>query len=387
MDTNENNKMITESNDSENKPLVLVVDDNPANIQVVGVTLLKNNISVSMATDAYKALDSLKVKKPDLILLDIMMPVIDGFKLLAMLKENPETADIPVIFLTARASTEDIVEGFERGAVDYITKPFSAAELISRVSTHLKIKKLQDQVNERNKALEILNNEMNELIGITAHDLKNPIYSILMQAKNMKDSCDNYEEAVEFVDGIITASDRMLILIKKILEMNAAEQGKLATNITPNNIIEISKQLIEVFRERANAKGIQLHLVVEELIHHVLTDAKLFRQILDNLLSNAIKYSPFNKNIWIKLYEENEKACVSVRDEGPGLSEDDQRKIFQKFCKLTPQPTAQESTTGLGLSIVKKYLEMINGEIEVVSKLDEGSNFIVKVPVDPINLL
>lgn len=373
--------MDNEQIQNKNKPLVLVIDDNPNNIQAVGANLIRHNIGLSMASDANKALTAMYTKKPDLILLDIMMPEIDGYQLAKIIKNDPELKDIPIIFLTAKTSQEDILEGFESGAVDYITKPFNPMELISRVNAHLQIKEYQNTINEKNKILEKLNNEMGELIGITAHDLKNPIYNILLLAKAMKEEKLSKSEINEFVDDIEKTSERMLELIKNILDVNALEQGKLLTHIEPINIVPLTEQLIDTYNETAKPKNIKIHFEKNDFNKLIMSDENLFVQSLDNLISNAVKYSPKGKNVYVRLSYDNQFAYISVKDEGPGLSTDDKNKAFQKFSRLTPIPTGGESSTGLGLSIVKKYIELMKGEIILESALGEGSDFIIKLPL------
>lgn len=364
------------------KPLVLVVDDNPNNIQAVGANLLRQNIGLLMAADGKRALEAVQAKKPDLILLDIMMPGMDGFEVARQLKANPETQDIPIIFLTAKTATEDILQGFEIGAVDYITKPFNAAELITRVNTHLKLKRYQDIILQKNEELERLSLDKTEFLGIAAHDLKNPIYNISMLAKVIKDENLEKEEINEFAGDIITTSERMLELIRNLLDINAIEQGKFKMNIESIDFVELAKSVVDSYLERAKAKGITLHYSVPDIMPRVITDPGFTVQILDNLISNALKYSPFDKNVWITLKTDAGKAFISIKDEGPGLSEADQKKLFGKFARLTPQPTGDEHSTGLGLSIAKKYAESLKGDIKLVSVLGEGCDFILELPTD-----
>lgn len=363
------------------KPLVLVVDDNPNNIQAVGANLLRENIGVSMALDGNKAIESIRVRRPDLILLDIMMPEMDGFEVARILKSDPTTQDIPIIFLTARTASEDVVTGFEIGAVDYITKPFNSAELISRVNTHLQLKSLQDTVIQKNTELEKLNLDKNEFLGIAAHDLKNPIYNISMLAKVIKEEELDKDEINEFATDILNTSERMLELIKNLLDINSIEQGKFKMNLESIDISVVVKSCTDNYQERAKAKGIKLHYNCQEALPDSVVDPSLTLQILDNLISNAIKYSPFDKNIWVSVYSNSQHIVVSIKDEGPGLSELDQNKLFGKFARLTPQPTGDEHSTGLGLSIAKKYAEAMNGDIILISELGKGCEFQFIVPI------
>ena len=360
---------------------VLIVDDNTNNIQAVGTILKQNGISLSIATSGAKALEAVKAKKPDLILLDIMMPEMDGYEVARILKSDPITADIPIIFLTAKTSIDDVVLGFEVGAVDYIAKPFNSAELTSRVNTHLSLKHYQDLMIEKNLQLEQLDQDKNEFLGIAAHDLKNPIYNISMLAKVIKEENLSKEEIDEFATDILTTSERMLELIRNLLDINAIEQGKIKMNIEDIAISEIAKACSDNYIDRAKAKSIKLNYSAQDSIPTVPADGGFVLQILDNLISNAVKYSPFNKNIWVKSYSDSDKVYVSIKDEGPGLSEADQTKLFGKFARLTPQPTGDEHSNGLGLSIAKKYAESMHGDIKLISQLGEGCEFILELPI------
>lgn len=360
---------------------VLIVDDNTNNIQAVGTILKRIDISLSIATSGAKALEAVKAKKPDLILLDIMMPEMDGYEVARILKSDTNTADIPIIFLTAKTAIDDVILGFEVGAVDYIAKPFNAAELTSRVNTHLSLKRYQDLMIEKNLQLKQLDQDKNEFLGLAAHDLKNPIYNISMLAKVIKEEDLTKEEIDEFATDILTTSERMLELIRNLLDINAIEQGKIKMNFEDIIISEIAKSCTDNYIDRAKAKSILLNYTAQSEMPKVSADGGFVLQILDNLISNAIKYSPFDKNIWVKSYFDSDKVYISIKDEGPGLSEADQSKLFGKFARLTPQPTGDEHSTGLGLSIAKKYAESMHGDIKLVSKLDEGCDFILELPI------
>lgn len=365
----------------EQKFLVLVVDDNPVNIQVVGEHIRKEGIDVSISTSGAKALQIAESRKPDLILLDVMMPGMDGYEVCTKLKENDETKNIPVIFLTAKVSPDSIIEGFSKGAVDYITKPFNSEELMARVKTHLTLKHFKDQIAEQNKKLNLLNVEKNEFLGIAAHDLKNPIYSISMLGKLLRDEPDmKPDEVKEYATDIVTSTERMLELISALLDINAIEQGKVKFHFDNYDIAEIADQTIFQYKERAKSKDITLHINRPDGELKAYCDRNGIVQTLDNLVSNAIKFSPHGKNIYLNIEDAGEDYKIIVKDEGPGISEDDMKKLFGKFTKLSARPTGDEHSTGLGLSIVKQYVENMGGRVWCESTLGQGASFIVKIP-------
>ena len=356
--------------------LILIVDDIARNLQVLGSILSENGFGVSVASSGQGALDAIQEQKPDVMLLDIQMPDMDGFEVCRRLKEDPKTRHIPVIFLTARTETDDIVRGFESGAVDYITKPFISQELLARVRTHLHLVR-------QNKRLVDLNKEKDEFLGIAAHDLRNPLSKIQFIAEKMSYKADSFtpdliKEASADIAHTVTG---MMELVSNLLDVNAIEQGHLRTELNPIEMEHIIEHIVRDYEARANKKNITLRYEAETPLPLVMADEVAIVQIFDNLLSNAIKYSPFGKPITVRVRKDGNAAALEVEDAGPGISDDDQKKMFQKFARLTAQPTGGEHTIGLGLSIVKKLVDSIHATIAVRSALGQGTTFIVRVPL------
>jgi two-component system, sensor histidine kinase and response regulator len=363
-------------------PHILIVDDNPANITLISSHIKKQGYEYSVATNGSRALELAEELLPDLILLDVMMPGMSGFEVIEKLKENEKTKIIPVIFLTAATGQEDMVKGFHLGAVDYITKPFNASELYARVRTHLQLQPYQRRINQDNIVLERLNNEKNEILGIVAHDLKNPIYNISMLAKLiLGDKNMNRDDIEEYSSDIIFSTEKMLQLIMDLLDVNAIATGKIYVHIEEYNIIRIISEVASLFTERAKKKDITLHWHPEDTIINIQTDSRALLHILDNIVSNAVKYTFPGKNIFIDVNRTNKEVVIAVKDEGPGFSESDKEMMFSRYQKLSAQPTGGEHSSGLGLSIVKKYVELINAKIELDTVFGVGSTFYIKLPL------
>ncbi len=362
---------------------ILIVDDVPENLQVLGSMLQRKGYDVNVASSGMDALTLVGKQPPDLILLDVAMPQMDGFQVCETLKNGELTKDIPVVFLTAHSDKERIVRGFQVGGVDYITKPFHAAELLARVRTHLELKFSREQLLHRSEQMKALNDEKNELLGIVAHDLKNPLNGIRGIAEVlMKDMTLTPEQTQEFYGSIYDSSEKMFTLIKNLLNVNAIERGGIKFDIQPIALAGILEHIVNDYRQRAQAKEITLHLDNQSVMP--IADETGLVQVLDNLISNAIKYSPNGKSIFIKTevttVDETPRVRVAVRDEGPGFSDDDKTKLFGKFARLSAKPTGGEHSTGLGLSIVKKMVEAMNGQVWCESEFGKGATFIVEFP-------
>jgi two-component system, sensor histidine kinase and response regulator len=360
---------------------LLIVDDTPENIAVLFELLTIQGFSVLVAEDGESALNIAVSEKPDLILLDIMMPGMDGFETCRHLKQDPLTTGIPVIFMTALADTADKLRGFELGAVDYITKPFDHEEVMARIDTHLTLLRLRRELQAQNYELQRLNREKNEILSIAAHDLKNPLSNIRGLIDLMKMQLVSPQEQGQYLDMIRTTVQRMFELIQNLLDANRIESGHVQVNLGAQYIGVFLERLLSNYRQAAADKNITFHWQADEQeAVAVNADSNLLIQILDNLLSNALKYSPPNKNIYLHIQNHGHSVRCIVRDEGPGLSEDDHKKLFGKFARLSATPTGGEHSTGLGLFIVKKLVEVMQGKIWCESTPGEGASFILELP-------
>ncbi len=364
-----------------NNPLLLVIENNIDTIKVIGSHLRKEGYRIAIATEGNGILDLAHSIKPDLILLNVTISGVDGFEICKKLKSEQITSEIPIIFITERSNSSEIVNAFNVGASDYITKPFDTNELIVRINTHIKLSKYKKEIEEKNKLLERLNLEKNEFLGIAAHDLKNPIYSISMLAKVIKNekSLTN-DEIAEFANDIIITSERMLGLISNLLDLNKIELGQIILKPEYVNLKELILNTIEIYLERANKKNISIHLYSENASPIIYIDRNVLFQIFDNLISNAIKYSDCSKSILINITTNKNRHIISVEDQGPGIRDEELPKLFQKFAKLSSKPTGDEDSTGLGLSIVKRYIDMLNGSVYCKSIFGQGSTFYVELP-------
>jgi two-component system, sensor histidine kinase and response regulator len=366
---------------SRNK--VLIVDDTPANIDVLRKTLAPEGYDISVATSGEAALKITSRLKPDLILLDIMMPGIDGYETCRRIKNDAAIKNTAIIFISAKNETEDVVKGFAMGGVDYINKPFQQEEVCARVRTQVNLKSLTEmrenllsRLGSSVNRLTALDALKNKFLGMAAHDLRNPLVSISGLSELLLDESNDFsdEDVKEFIATMHDASQHMLCLVNELLDTSVIESGNLELNLKNCSLRELLLKRIHINEMLAEKKQMKIQHSLDDLPDFKL-DTNRVTQIVDNLLTNAIKYSPPGSNIFVSLENGNGSAKVSVRDEGPGISPEDQGKLFGGFQKLSAQPTGGERSTGLGLSIVKKMVEAHQGTIGVDSQLGDGSTF------------
>ncbi|MFY8001459.1 MAG: sensor histidine kinase, partial [Candidatus Kapaibacteriota bacterium] len=237
-------------------------------------------------------------------------------------------------------------------------------------------------LQQQNEQLTALNNEKNEIMGIVSHDLKNPIGAVAGFAEILREPTLDEQNKLLILDQLSLVSNRMLELVKNVLDFYRIEEGALTVDISPIDIAPICEMIVDLYREQASAKDIRLHCTAK-VGATALVDEQMLNQILDNLLSNAVKYTPRGKQAWIRVLKKNTSVRIEAENEGEGISEEDMKRLFGKFTRLSARPTGGEHSTGLGLSIVKTLVEVMNGKVWCESELGKGATFIVELPIAP----
>ena len=354
---------------------ILVVDDQPANIQIVGAVLGNLGCEIIPASDGATALKRVALRMPDLILLDLLMPGMSGCEVCLQLKENSDWRDIPVIFLSAADDKDLIVRALDSGGVDYITKPFNQAELISRVRTQLALKTARDQLRQ-------LAEDKDELLGILAHDLKNHLGGMNMSAELLRNRIEHFhdERLTLLSENILRSGTQLLSFLKEFLA-NSSADNFFTPKLDAVNLVGIAATVVQRYQETAQRKQLEIQTDFPDGAVIVPADAMALEQALDNLLSNAVKFSPPGKIIFVKirLTGGNRIECL-VRDEGPGFSAEDKARMFRRYGRLSARPTGGEPSTGLGLSIVRKLVQAMNGELLCESNPGQGATFTICLP-------
>lgn len=362
---------------TETGGVILIVDDLQRNLQVLGGILVSQQFEVMFATNGEAALARVEARRPDLILLDLMMPGMDGMEVCRRLKANPKTIDIPVLFLTAANEADLAARAIGSGAVDFVVKPFNTPELLARVRAHVALKRTRDELRRI-----IL--EKNELMSAVAHDLKNPISSLRFSALMLQEQgIKPPDRRAELVESMVESCDAVLAFIQDRLERSARTARLEQVSVHPLDLVEVMNIVLTQNLPAASQKEIDLAVDFpdEERIQ-VCADHGALCRVLNNLVSNAIKFSPPGRRVELAVTgpHQNNRIRTEVRDQGPGISEDDRNRLFQPYVRLSARPTAGESSTGLGLSIARDLVEKMGGEIGCESSRGEGACFWVTLP-------
>jgi two-component system sensor histidine kinase/response regulator len=365
--------------DTTSPARILVVDDQPANIQIVGSVLGKLGYEIIPASDGPTALRRLALRPPDLVLLDLLMPEMDGCEVCRQLRAKPEWKDIPVIFLSAADDKDFIVRALESGGVDYITKPFNQAELVSRVRTQLALKSASDRLKQ-------LAEDKDELLGILAHDLKNHLGGMQMSAQLLSDRVTRSDSAdtrtAQLAENIAHSSGQLLAFVKEFLANAAADHGTTIKPV-PLNLSDAAAAAICQYQEAARRKHLDIEASLPDEGTAVLADPSALDQVLDNLISNALKFSPPGKRILVSVSPGPTHVECRIQDQGPGVTAEDKVRMFRRYARLSARPTAGEPSTGLGLSIVRKLVRAMSGELTYESISGAGATFVVRLPRPP----
>lgn len=371
-----------QNNDILKKSKILIVDDIPDNIKLLGQILKSNNVSLSIATNGQQAVNTANKVIPDLILMDISMPVMDGLEATKLILTNETTKHIPIIFLTAMSEVEDTIKGFELGAVDYIVKPFNPKILLQRIKTHLTIKFQKDQIIEKNKKLIIADTEKNKFLSIIAHDLKSPFAGILGLMKILVDEYDTLSEddKKDFIASVNEAVNNQYEFLENLLAWSKIQFGKTVVHKTDFNLKLLLDKIYGVLKLNSNNKKIKIKYNLE--VENIFGDVNLLYSVFHNLITNSIKFTPEGGSILIKSSQNNDKIIISVRDTGVGMSEKIRNSLF-KIDEIRSTPgTNSEPGTGLGLLLCKEIVEQHKGEIFVESQEGKGTEFIIELPIN-----
>jgi len=353
------------------QPAVLVVDDQQANLQMLSALLARSGYRVLPALSGREGLDLAASGKPDVVLLDMKMPGMDGFEVLKRLREDSSSRDLPVIFLTADNDREHLVRAFAAGAIDYITKPFVSEELLARVRTHVELKKSRD-------ALRGFAQEKQEMAELVAHDLRNYFANIIFSADLLSTSDESAPNRQRLAESIRSSADSGMLFLQAFLEQQ--EHQVRGAAIEPLPVRQMLRDVVDLLTHKAESKSIALDLAAHETV--IVSGLRVgVAHVLQNLVTNAIKYSPHGSRIDITALKHGKFGRMQVMDRGPGINDEDRANLFQRYVRLSSKPTQGENSTGLGLALAKQQARAMGGNLWHEPRDGGGSVFTLELPL------
>ncbi len=361
---------------------ILIVDDVVSNVLLLKILLTNEKFQVCTANNGKMCIEQAKKEHPDLILLDVMMPELNGFDTAVILKKDPETLDIPIIFLTALNNPQDLVKGFQVGANDFLTKPFNKEELVMRVMHQIQLVAAKRIIVQQNEELRRTIQNRDKMYSVIAHDLRSPMASIRMVlnlAVNVVTRDVVGDEIFELLDKANRESEETHDLLDNLLKWTKSQTGRLNVVYQDLDLDDIVPGVVDIFTMIAEMKKIDLKYVpaAEKLTVHA--DNDMIKTIIRNFISNAVKFTPEGKGIEVFYTREGDFARVSVRDHGVGIAADRIGSIFHKG--ETTYGTGGEEGSGLGLQLCQDFARKNGGDAQVESVLGEGSTFSFTVPI------
>lgn len=373
---------ILESKINRSDYKILIVDDVTSNVLLLKILLTNKKFQICTASNGHQCVEVARSEHPDLILLDVMMPELNGFDTAVILKKDPLTADIPIIFLTALNSPSDLVHGFQVGAHDFLTKPFNKEELIMRVMHQISLVAAKRYIIEQNEKLKRIISNRDKMYSVIAHDLRSPMASIRM----VLNLCVNVvtpdmvgEEIFGLLDKANRESEETHDLLDNLLKWTKSQTGRLEVAYQNLELDDIVPGVVDIFTMIAEMKKIKLQYIPSEEHLKVRADNDMMKTVVRNFISNAIKFTPEGKGIEVYYKKSGEFAKISVRDHGVGIAPERIDTLFHKG--ETTYGTGGEEGSGLGLQLCADFARKNGGDVMVESTLGEGSTFSFLVPL------
>lgn len=361
---------------------ILVVDDEPELLKMVMYNLGKEGYSAIGAESGEKAVEFAMRENLSLIILDMMLPGIDGIEVLETLKKNSVTRDIPVVFLTARNEMSCVVRGLKAGAVDYVTKPFNFGELLARINRHLELKIARDGLAASERFLVEANQTKDKFFKIITHELINPFAALcgisrfLVQNYNLFDD----DKRLEMIHSILQASENGMTLLKNLLDWSKMQSDKMECRPDFVDICGIAEKNILLMKVRADYKGIQIVNDLDDKAP-VYADPNMADMIIRNLMSNAVKFTPKDGQVKIHSRVSDDFREITVSDTGVGIGKGNLEKLFRIDAHHRSSGTDNEQGTGLGLILCKEFVERNGGTIGIESEPGKGTEVVFTLPV------
>lgn len=365
---------------------VLAVDDQSSNLTLLVDLLSERGYTVRPAIRGSQALKAMAEQKPEVVLLDVTMPEMDGYEVCRAMKKDARLKNVPVIFVSALTETFDKVKGFEAGGVDYITKPFEVAELEARIQAHVQLRRLQAQTIDQHAQLTRAHRRLNRLetlrdnlTHMLAHDLRNPLGVISISLNMLRAQLENgsLDYMGELMNQASQQAHMMEVMIDDLIDIRRLEENSLPLNREPHDLLAL---LSDACASLAFDDS-QVAVESEERASDLICDGSLIKRLLMNLLSNAEKFTPTGGEIVVRILDDGpDQIRFEVKDSGPGIDQDHQDKIFRKFWQARTHNGEAAASSGLGLTFCQLVAEAHEGSIGVQSRPGQGCTFWVTMP-------
>ncbi len=361
-------------------PTILIVDDNSNNVKIIAITLRAFNYKLVIATNGQSAIEMVEKTRPDLVLMDVMMPGMDGYETCEKIKAKKDNENIPVIFLTALSEKANIIRGFEVGGVDYITKPFNKEELISRVKTHLELKFTRDELQKNSNYLQSLNAVKDRMFSVIGHDLRSPLGSVKMTLEYLSETIEetSTEELKSTIDLLQKTTDEVFSLLENLLGWAKSQSGNLAITKEPIDLMDLGYKVYLLNKGNLKFKNIDFKLDIQPGTI-VSADLNTITAVFRNLLSNAVKFTPNGGTISLLAKEADDKILIEIKDSGVGIPPENLPKLFDSTKHFTTFGTNRESGSGLGLTLCYDFVKKNDGEIWAESTVGQGTSFFLQL--------
>ncbi|HAL92317.1 MAG TPA: hybrid sensor histidine kinase/response regulator [Verrucomicrobia bacterium] len=371
-------------------PDILVVDDTPANLRLLAEMLKESGYRVRPVPSGKLAIEAARQEQPDLILLDVKMPEMNGYEVCERLKSDEALKEIPVLFISAMDETLDKIKAFAVGGVDYVTKPFQFEEVEARVRTHLKLRQLQVELESRNRQLQENYDQLrklerlrDDLTHMIVHDMRSPLTGIAgyLELLELHVAKKLDSEELKFLQAARSSGSVLVDMVNSLLDISRMEQGKMPLAVTESDLDVLIQNALLSIGSPANAAAL-VHLKPPQPVR-AACDANLVTRVIANLAGNALKFTPKEGRITVAAEQTGAGAKIRVADTGSGIPREFHAKIFEKFWQVEARQDGKKYSTGLGLTFCKLAIEAHGGEIGVESEVGKGSTFWFTLPAQP----
>ena len=357
---------------------LLIVDDTPDNIDVL-VGCLSPDYRTRIATNGKIALSLCEKEVPDLILLDIMMPEMDGYEVCRRLKKMEQTRNTPIIFITAKGEPQDETKGLALGAVDYIAKTSTPAIVLARVATHLEVNRQRLKIETAYKQLKELEALRDNLVHMVVHDMRTPLSLMNGHLELLKMRSSLNSQGLQHLDAITRACTGLIEMVSTVLDVSRFDENEMPLELEMLDIVSLTKETAAPYQSLEFGARIAVEPSLESL--QINCDRNIIQRVITNLIGNAVKFTPDSGTVRLGLEQTGQEVKISISDNGPGISPEFHEKIFEKFGQVEMHNKKRKYSTGFGLTFCKLAVEAHGGTIGVESEIGSGSTFWFRLPL------